>query len=398
MVQTKKKFKKIALGDDIDVCERELIGKNIDDTLSSGKLFTFDNEIPLDLCNNLNHQGKNFNHTIQKVNNKEPLNKKNAKSSLQKRSFRKICSVNKDELDIWGDSIPDLDIIKSSMNYPSKLLKSKGPSIQLPHSGQSINPLESDRQDVLFKSFSVLNASTLSKNSNNLSTSLVNSFISNYYEPSEVLNLTETQKYYLVNSLLKGKILKLGSIDNLELIKDTQDEDNISYTQRRNNGIRKKRSEINKEIRRKKELVLKEEKTIIKKLNKDIQNIDIIIQDIDRFDCHLESRKIYLSILREQIDSAKRLGILSKIKIGRNTYKEIPIRTLSKVDIQSSNGSLRKLHIENKSLSKDIVSNIYRRGLTEIPPVNDAQYGRRLQKLLRRNRRSKKITKKVRFF
>lgn len=124
----------------------------------------------------------------------------------------------------------------------------------------------------------------------------------------------------------------------------------------------------------------------------------MIIQDINELDYHLECRKVYLSILKEQIDSARKLGILSGIKVGRNSYKETPITTLSKVDINSSNGSLRKLHIEDKSPSKDAVSNIYRRGLIEVPPINDAKYGRRLQKLLRRNRRSKKITKKVRFF
>lgn len=129
-----------------------------------------------------------------------------------------------------------------------------------------------------------------------------------------------------------------------------------------------------------------------------ISILDIVIQDIDEVNYQLESRRTYLSILQEQLNSAKRSGILSKVKIGRNTYKEVPMTTLSEADILSSNGSLRKLHIENKSLSKDIISNIYRKGLTEIPPINDAQYGRRLQKLLRRNKRTKKIAKKSRFF
>lgn len=129
-----------------------------------------------------------------------------------------------------------------------------------------------------------------------------------------------------------------------------------------------------------------------------INILDVLIQDIDQVNYHLESRRAYLYILKEQLDSARKSGILSKVKIGRNTYNDAPITTLSEADILSSNGSLRKLHIEDKSLSKDIISNIYRRGLTEIPPINNAQYGRRLQKLLRRNRRSRKIAKRSRFF
>ncbi|KAH8584183.1 uncharacterized protein ELE39_001686 [Cryptosporidium sp. chipmunk genotype I] len=399
MVQAKKKFKKIELRDENYLWRRESIAENIDEDLNSGKLFSLDTEILLNSRNNLGCKKKNYGNTIQKKHKPKYLNKNNVNTSIIKRSLKKARNVNQDELDIWGNSVPDLFNVNSQINYPGELLRSKGPPIQLPHSGQSINPLESDRQDALLKSSSVSNSNVHSKNNNIFPTSSVNSFILSYYESDQVLKLTELQKYHLLNSLLNGKVLKLDSIGNLESVNNTQDqvEDNL-YFRQQNNGIRKKRSEINKQIRRKKEFMFNEEKTKIKKLNKDVQNIDVIIQDIDELSCHLESRRIYLKILREQIDSARKLGVLSRIKIGRNAYKETPFRILSEVDIQSSNGSLRKLRIEDKSLSRDIVSNIYRRGLVEIPPVNDAYYGRRLQKLLRRKRRSKKIAKKSRFF
>lgn len=72
--------------------------------------------------------------------------------------------------------------------------------------------------------------------------------------------------------------------------------------------------------------------------------------------------------------------------------------TLLKEDVQSSSGSLRKLSIKDRSLSKSVISNIYRKGLVEIPPISDCHYGRRLSKLLRRTRRSRKVSKRVRFF
>ncbi|POM83692.1 hypothetical protein CmeUKMEL1_08665 [Cryptosporidium meleagridis] len=397
MVQPKKKFRKIELKDEDDVWKRGSIEKNVDDSLNSGELFTFDTKLLFNSRSNLDREKKNYD-TTQKRYKLKYLSRNDAGASIPKQSLEKVRNLNLNELDIWGSSVPTSKSVNRQMNYPGELLRSKGPSIQLPHSGQSINPLKPDRQDALFRSFSVLNKNANSKN-NAFPASLVNSFISSYYESDEVIKLTEPQKYRLVNSLLNGKVLGLDSINNLELVSDTKDEiDNNLYFRQQNNGIRKKKSEINREIRRRKELMFNKEKTKIKKLNKDVQNIDMLIQDIDKFNCNLENRRIYLTILKEQIDSARRLGVLSKIKIGRNAHKENPIGALSDVDIQLSNGSLRKLRIEDKSFSRDIVSNIYRRGLIEIPPVNDAYYGRRLQKLLRRKRRSKKIVKKVRFF
>ncbi|PPS96250.1 Uncharacterized protein GY17_00001733 [Cryptosporidium hominis] len=397
MVQPKKKFRKIKLQDENDVWKRGSIEKNIDDSLNSGKLFTFDTKILFNSRSNLDRKKKNCD-TIKKRCKLKYFNKDGADASMSKQPLEKVRNLNPNELDIWGSSVSTSKSVNSRMNYPGELLRIKGPSIQIPHSGQSINPSEPDRQDALLRSSSVLNINANGRN-NAFPASLVNSFISSYYESDQVIKLTEPQKYHLVNSLLNGKVLGLDSIADLELVSDTKDEiDNNSYSRQQNNGIRKKKSEINREIRRKKELMFNKEKTKIKKLNKDVQNMDMLIQDIDEFSCNLENRRIYLTILKEQIESARRLGVLSKIKIGRNTHKENPIGTLSEVDIQSSNGSLRKLHIEDKSFSRDIVSNIYRRGLIEIPPANDAYYGRRLQKLLRRKRRSKKIVKKVRFF
>lgn len=274
MVQAKKKFKKIVLGDDVDSWKRQLIGKNIHDTLNSGELFTLDNQILPNSSSNLNYEENDSNNTVKKVHTKKSFSNNCVKNSTNLCLLKKNRSFNDDELDIWKDSISNLDISNTHVNYPGELLKSKGPSIQLPHSGQSINPLESDRQDALFKSFSVSNASIFNKNKNIFPTSLINSFISNYYESDEILNLTESQKYYLTNSILNGKILKLDSIGNIELIKDAQNEkDIILYSSRQSNGIRKKKSEINREIRKKKELIFNEEKAKIKKLNKDIQNI-----------------------------------------------------------------------------------------------------------------------------
>lgn len=271
MVHYKKKFKKILQEDDSNTWKRESIAKCIDDNLSSGKLFTLDTQILSNLRQNLNSVDKNPQNIIRKVERKDLINKRNVNNRVNERSLKKICSFNNDELDIWGDSINNLES-KNSSNAGERL-RTKGPSIRLPHSGQSINPLESDRQDALYKLSSISNTGVIGKY-NRIPTSLINSFISNYYESEEVLKLTESQKYLLVNSLLNGNILKLDSIKDSKPIQNSQEEEDKSlYFRKESFGVRKKRSKINKENLRRKEIIFKEEKEKVKKLNKDVQNI-----------------------------------------------------------------------------------------------------------------------------
>lgn len=271
MVHSKKKFRKILLESEDDTWKRESIARCIDDSLSSGKLFTLDTEILSNLRYSLNFRNNDHQNVVRKVRKKDSINKSCATNGVNERSLKKICSLNNDELDIWGDSIVNLEV--KSASSPGERLRIKGPSIQLPRSGQSINPLESDRQDALYKLSSVSNAGFIGKY-NKIPTSFVNSFISNYYESEDVLRLTESQKYLLVNSLLNGEILNIDSIKKLKYIQNVKGkEDENLYFRRENFGTRKKRSEVNKENRRKKEILFKKEKEKVKKLNKDVQNI-----------------------------------------------------------------------------------------------------------------------------
>ncbi|KAJ1610315.1 hypothetical protein OJ253_1180 [Cryptosporidium canis] len=392
MVNYKKKFRKISQETGYSDWNDESLSNNIGESLSSGNLFTLDSGILSSLRNGLTLDKDNSKNTSGKIGRRCISNKTCVVNNTYERSLKNINKVSNKDLDIWGESISNLEV--KSNCYPGEILRIKGPSIQLPHSGQSVNPLESDRQDAIFMSASISNALTSDNfNKANLASS-VDSFISNFYEPEELLKLNDTQKYVLVKYLLNGEILKPDSDQYLETYQSVHGEGEKDFDFRKKNfGLRKKRSLVNRENRRRIEILVTEESAKIKKLNKDVQNIGI-----DETRCQLENRRAYLSILKEQLDSARKFGILSNIKIGRNAYKIAPLLTLSMADVSTSDGSLRKLHLGDTPLSKDIISNIYRRGLTEIPPINDSRYGRRLKKLLRRNMRSRKIAKRHRFF
>ncbi|KAJ1608948.1 hypothetical protein OIY81_977 [Cryptosporidium canis] len=411
MVNYKKKFRKISLETGYSDWNDESLSTNIGESLSSGNLFTLDSGILSSLRNGLSLDKGNSKTTSGKIGRRCISNKTCAVNNIYERSSKNINKISNNDLDIWGESINNLEV--KSNCYPGEILRIKGPSIQLPHSGQSVNPLESDRQDAIFMSASISNTLTSDKlNKTNLASS-VDSFISNFYEPEELLKLTDTQKYVLVKYLLNGEILKPDSDQYLETDQSVHSEGDKDLDFRKKNfGLRKKRSLVNRENRRKREILVMEEGEKIKKLNKDVQNIgkfstslyyiymalDVVIRGIDETFCQLENRRAYLSILKEQLDSARKFGILSNMKVGRNAYKIAPLLTLSGADVSTSDGSLRKLHLGDTPLSKDIISNVYRRGLTEIPPINDSRYGRRLKKLLRRNMRSRKIAKRHRFF
>ncbi|KAH8738878.1 hypothetical protein FG386_000744 [Cryptosporidium ryanae] len=394
MAKSKRLFQRISIGDPIESIEDTILEKKIDSELNSGSLFIVDDEYSYK--NNKEPyfsqwSGKNYNYknVIRKYNINK-INNLNKKIDLTKKS-RNI-SLSDDELDIWGASIcSNNKTVKRG--YPGEKLISKGPSIILPSSGESLNPSEFERQNKVFQS-SACEMRNLQEQNGNIKLSLIDSLISDYYNQEDIIKLTESQKYFLFNLLQKGELIDIHKFEDLEICNYSKEElKNEQIT--RNKNKRKKRYEINRIERKKRARLQIEKEEITKKLNSDVSNIDTIIGDINNFDKNIECKRIYFSILREQLESARRVGIISKFKMGRNFYVDKPGNVLLKEDFELSNGSLRKLNILNKKPSIDIISSIYRRGLTEIPPRNDSNYGRRLSKLLRRNRKARKVSKKA---
>ena len=98
-------------------------------------------------------------------------------------------------------------------------------------------------------------------------------------------------------------------------------------------------------------------------------------------------------MLRNEIRLAQSRGFINKLRIGKNRYIEPTMNVYLTEDVQKSEGSLRRVHIKG-TLSSNIVSNIYKKGLVELPSVQNAQYGRRLIKILRKKRFSRKPAKR----
>ncbi|KAF7459286.1 Nop53 (60S ribosomal biogenesis) protein [Cryptosporidium felis] len=392
MAKSKKSLKKIDLKDTVDEVKREQIERSVDTSLSSGELFTLDSGTT-GIDTNPSKCTNKKNESFQKT---KFHNSKNLRNDTPLHILSKPNKLTPDELDIWKDSI---DVSRKSIGHNLyERSKIKGPSFRFPHSGQSINPLESERLHSLFRLSSLTGSEVNKKHISSQRSSMVNSYITNFYEFEKISNLSDSQKYFLINSLQNGKVIDPSSIDEHSNC-DIKSELNENVLFRNLSiGIRKRKSEINKKNRKREISLLSDKKAKIKKLNADIKSIDSIINDINEKNKNLESRNKYLSILKRQIESAKKCGIISKVKIGRNIYRDLPNATLSEYEVQSSGGSLRKLHALDNSPSMEVVSNIYRKGLLEIPPVNDANYGRRLRKVLRRNKKSRKIIKRVRYF
>ncbi|KAK6589908.1 hypothetical protein RS030_193009 [Cryptosporidium xiaoi] len=395
MVKSKRLYKKINVENSIETIHNSILEDKVDSDLKSGLLFTIDDgylykssglnfKKPNESCDSKRH--------IRKVKNRKVINLyKNVDLS---RKCKKISS-NSDEFDIWGASICSNSEETVKKSYPGEKIKYKGPFITTPSSGESINPLESDRQDKVFQFSASAMKNLQQKNDNN--THLVDTVISDHYNYDDIIKLNESQKYFLLNSIQKGELIDIDRLGEVEICNDIGEEVKNEPLRKKKNK-RRKRSDINRIERKKRARLQIEKKVNTQKLNNDVSNIDIIIGDINALDKNLECRKIYLAILREQLDSARKMGIISKFRIGRNFYVEKPKDVLLKEDLELSCGSLRKLHIFDKKPSVDIISSIYKRGLIELPPKNDSHYGRRLNKLLRRNRKARKISKKARFY
>lgn len=269
MVKSNKCFRKINSEEILEAFQVGNLEKEIDNSLNSGELFSLDEVAD-----------------VKRSDSKKILeNKSNLKLKFKTRVSKNVVSLNKktiigetkvirkskQDLDIWGDSI------KASENklikiYPGELFRNKCKSAFLPHPGQSVNPSDTDLKEAIFQSSS-LSIKDHSNNVNKNGLSIIDSYISSYYDSSDLLELSETQKYCLFNSIINGNLNDINLVRKLDTSVFNEEICGVDELEFKKKFKRKRKSEINRKERRKQMLLFNEKKMLLKKLNKDVDNI-----------------------------------------------------------------------------------------------------------------------------
>ncbi|EEA06015.1 uncharacterized protein CMU_017690 [Cryptosporidium muris RN66] len=406
MGKSKKSFKKISnsVTEELNSGFYELL--KYDELLSKGLLFSLDelgiikaNRKKNDKLqssiesNNLENRANNFPYGWSKshVAHVTALAKKNHSLDICNGT---TCSL-KPDLDIWKDSLDNTSKLNASHNKSLEVHKKKYQVVHIPHSGQSINPLETERQKAvilaatpIFEDYAITNDFRLGKVS-------LRSILLNYYEEDLLNNLSDELKVRLLLQINNGRIPDLLEIEHWK--KATEEKPLVDYKFSNKHETarvckkskRKTQADRNRLIRNRNQKRVTEERILKKTLNRDVDKIG----ELEALNKRLEQKREYRDMLRNEIRFAQSRGIINKLRIGKNRYVEPTMNVYLTEDVQKSEGSLRKVHIKG-TLSNNIVSNIYKKGLVELPSVQNARYGRRLIKILRKKRLSRKPAKR----
>ncbi|KAL7068021.1 hypothetical protein ACR3K2_14530 [Cryptosporidium serpentis] len=304
------------------------------------------------------------------------------------------CSL-KPDFDIWKDSLDDTSKLNISHSKSLEVHKRKYQAVHIPHSGQSINPLETERQRAVMLAATPILEDDAITNDFKLGRISLRSVLMNYYEEDLLNNLSDELKVRLLLQINNGRIPDLLEIQHWKKI--AEDRSLVDYKSSNKHEIagvckkskRKTQADRNRFIRNRNQKRVAEERILKKTLNKDVDKIGEL-EDLNK---KLEQKREYRDMLKSEVRFAQNRGVINKLRIGKNRYIEPTMNVYLTEDVQKSEGSLRRVHIKG-TLSNNIVSNIYKKGLVELPSVQNAQYGRRLIKILRKKRLSRKPAKR----